>query len=64
MNIVFATALGVCLGLILMILILWVTTLITQTVCGSRYFTPSEHIIKKKLMDRLKNNVNQQGIDL
>jgi len=56
MHPILSTALGVSIGIILTIFLLWIATIITQYICGSRYFTPSDHIIKKRLFERLKKD--------
>lgn len=53
MHKVIEIGIGVCLGAIMTMISLWAFTAIAQFVCGNRYFTPSEHIVKKRLMERL-----------
>ena len=54
MHVTLSVALGVCIGLIITIFVLWIASVITQYLYGNRYFAPSEHIIKEKLFNRLK----------
>lgn len=61
MHIILSTAIGVCLGSILTIISIWAITVITQYICGNRYFTPSDHIVKKKLYERLKKQFGEDN---
>lgn len=54
MHKVFEIASGVCLGAMMTILSVWLLVMVIQMVAGDRYFTPSQHIIKKKMIERMK----------
>jgi hypothetical protein len=64
MHNILSTAIGVCLGAILTIISLWAITVVTQYICGNRYFTPSDHIVKKKLYERLKKQFGDEVTDV
>lgn len=54
MHLILQFALGICLGLLLFLFVMWIIAIVTQYLSGDRYFTPSKHIILERLLKRHK----------
>ena len=56
-------AFGVCLGGLFLCVAVWAITALAHYICGDRYFTPSHHTVKKRLLDRLKNDAKETKVE-
>lgn len=52
-------SIGVCSGILLSFLALWIIMCITRFLSGDRYFSPSKHLMKKK--KRTKGKEGEEG---
>lgn len=49
------TSIGVCLGILLSLLGIWIVMCVVSFISGDRYFTPSAHLMKKRFSKKFSD---------
>lgn len=55
-------SIGVCSGILLSFLALWIIMCITRFLSGDRYFSPSKHLMKERKMRRRRTKDDAETV--